>query len=105
MALEAIKALNLSNKLFLRDVCGKWRCLAWHQRETVLRLFNLFLIIQGRSYTTGTHDRATGPGLSNVYKFSVKLIFTENFDSQIKMILCSSQGQMLKTIHKLCFSA
>lgn len=54
---------------------------------------------QGRSYTTGTHDRATGPGLSNVYKFSVKFI------SQIKMILCSSQGQMLKTIHKLCFSA
>lgn len=66
----------------------------WHQRETVLILFNLFMIIQGRSYATGTNDRATGPGLSNVYKFSVKFIFTENFDSQIKMILCSSQGQM-----------
>lgn len=41
----------------------------WHQRETLFSLFNLFSIIQGRAYTTGSNDRATGSGLSNVYKF------------------------------------
>lgn len=52
MALEGIKASDLKNDSFLRDVCGNEDGV-WHQREISFKLHNLLAIIQGKSYMTG----------------------------------------------------